>query len=88
MSNLWGSEAWSFLHNITFNYPLNPNNNDKINYYDFFKNISYILPCSECKKHYTILFKYINIKLFLIDRYSLIWWLYIIHNLINKQLNK
>ena len=88
MSNLWGSEAWSFLHNITFNYPLKPNSNDKKNYYIFFKSIDNILPCSECKKHYSILFEYIDIKIFLVDRYSLIWWLFIIHNLINKRLNK
>ncbi len=88
MSNLWGIEAWSFLHNITFNYPLIPNDTDVRNYYNFFKNIGNVLPCSECNKHYNILFKYINIKIFLVDRYSLIWWLYIIHNIINKLLNK
>lgn len=88
MSNLWGLESWSFLHNITFNYPLKPNNQEKNNYYKYFKYLGNILPCSECKNHYNNLFKYINIKLFLDDRYSLIWWLFIIHNLINKKLNK
>jgi len=88
MSNLWGTEAWSFLHNITFNYPLKPKIEDKKNYYLFFKNIGNILPCSECNKHYKNLFKYIDIKIFLENRYSLIWWLFVIHNLINKRLYK
>ena len=88
MSNLWGFEAWSFLHNITFNYPLNPNLQEKNNYYQFFKYIGNVLPCSDCQTHYNNIFKYINIKLFLVDRYSLIWWLYVIHNLINKKLKK
>lgn len=88
MSNLWGCASWSFLHNITFNYPLKPNNQDKINFFKYFKYLGFILPCSECKNHYKKLFQYIDIKLFLNNRYSLIWWLFIIHNLINKRLNK
>ncbi len=88
MTNYWGNESWSFLHNITFNYPLEPNTKEKINFYKYFKYLGNVLPCKECKHHYKILFQYINIKLFLDDRYSLIWWLFIIHNLINKRLNK
>ncbi len=88
MSNLWGIEAWTFLHNITFNYPLNPNDKNKYNYYNYFKNLGNVLPCSECNNHYNIIFNYIDITIFLNDRYSLIWWLYVIHNLINKKLNK
>ena len=88
MSNLWGFEAWTFLHIITFNYSLNPNFQEKKNYYQFFKNIGNVLPCSDCQIHYNKIFKYIDIKLFLENRYGLIWWLYVIHNLINKKINK
>ena len=88
MSNFWGYESWSFLHNVTFNYPLKPNNQDKINFYKYFKYLGNVLPCNECKRHYKKLFQYIDIKYFLSNRYGLIWWLFIIHNLINKKLNK
>ena len=88
MSNFWGYESWSFLHNVTFNYPLKPNNQDKINFYKYFKYLGNVLPCNECKRHYKKLFQYIDIKYFLSNRYGLIWWLFIIHNLINKRLNK
>ena len=56
MSNTWGSESWSFLHNITFNYPLKPNTKEKINFYKYFKYLGNVLPCNECNHHYKILF--------------------------------
>ena len=27
----WGPGGWVFLHSITFNYPLDPENEDKLN---------------------------------------------------------
>ena len=88
MTNLWGCESWSFLHNVTFNYPLKPTDQDKINFYRYFKYLGNVLPCSECRNHYNNILKYIDIKIFLSNRYGLIWWLFIIHNLINKRLKK
>ena len=35
--NKWGPGGWDFLHSITFNYPLEPNDLDKKIYSDFFK---------------------------------------------------
>ena len=32
----WGSQAWTFLHAITYVYPENPTDTDKKSYYDFF----------------------------------------------------
>ena len=38
-TNTWGPSAWIFLHTITFNYPINPTENDK---YIYNKVISYV----------------------------------------------
>ena len=39
----WGPGGWIFLHTITFNYPLDPDENDKERYKTFFNMVS-ILP--------------------------------------------
>ena len=50
--NIWGSQAWLFLHTITLNYPDNPSKFDKENFKNFFENLSHVIPCDVCKDHY------------------------------------
>jgi hypothetical protein len=85
---LWGNSAWTFLHYITFNYPINPSDNEKKNYKKLFKNLKYTLPCDECKIHYKKMIKFFPIDIYLENRWSLIWWLFTIHSIINERLYK
>lgn len=49
----WGPHAWMFLHIVAINYNPSKNNPTKTEqYYEFFKNIGYILPCHKCQQHY------------------------------------
>ena len=41
------------LHIITFNYPEKPTSFDKQTYRDFFNNLKHVIPCEQCKKHYS-----------------------------------
>ena len=50
---IWGPFMWFILHIITFNYPENPTPFDKQSYRDFFNNIKHVIPCEQCRKHYT-----------------------------------
>ena len=88
-TKVWGPPTWFFLHSVSFTYPNNPTDQDKKNYYDFFISISNILPCSICSNSYK---KYIfendtNLSNFLDSRKNLSYWLYLIHNKVNKKLN-
>ena len=86
--NIWGPTAWLFLHTITFNYPNNPTNNDKLNYKNFFYLLSDIIPCNYCKHNFKIHMKKLPIEDALNNKNSLVKWLFNIHNLTNKHLNK
>lgn len=87
-SDKWGSHAWEFLHTVTFNYPTSPSPMDKQHYYDLFSNLRYTLPCSHCRKSYSIFFKHINIDDYLDSRFGMVFWLYVIHNMVNLKLEK
>ena len=84
----WGPSAWDYLHTLTFNYPENPTNDHKKNYYELFNNLKFTLPCKYCRESYNIFFKYININDYLDDRMGITYWLYTIHNIVNLKLNK
>ena len=95
-TKVWGPPAWFFLHMVTFGFPKDPLKYDRENklasgttqqrYRDFFNRVGFILPCRSCRESYQS-----NIQKFPIDisnRDSLVKWLFNIHNLVNKKLNK
>jgi len=86
--NKWGPGGWIFLHTISFNYPLEPNEYDKQRYTIFFNSIKDILPCKYCRQSFEIYIKYIPIEPFLESREGVTYWLFRIHNLINEKLFK
>jgi hypothetical protein len=82
----WGPGAWVYLHTITFNYPLNPTNFDKKRYADFFNLNELMLPCKYCRQSYEVYIKFMPIEPFLESREGVTYWLYRLHDLINKKL--
>jgi hypothetical protein len=84
----WGPAAWKMLHMISFNYPLEPDEITKKNYKIFFEILQYILPCSYCRTSYANFLKFIFIDDYLDSRDGLIFWLFILHNLVNRKLKK
>lgn len=84
----WGPHAWNYLHTVTFAYPENPSPSDKQDYYDLFKNLKYTLPCKFCRESYSIFFKHLKIDSYLDSRYGVVFWLYVVHNLVNLKLGK
>ena len=82
----WGPNAWDFLHTITFNYPQDPTEDNKQQYKQLFENLQYTLPCSHCRTSYSLILKYLNIDQYLDSREGLTFWLFIVHNLVNRKL--
>lgn len=87
-ANEWGPSAWKFLHMVTFGYPQDPDNNTKDHYKQLFSYLRYTLPCSHCRNSYTEIYKYICIDQYLDSREGLTFWLFIVHNLVNRKLER
>ena len=86
---LGGPPLWHVLHTISFNYPVNPNNDQKKRYYNFFKGLQYILPCGKCRKNLVSNFKKTKFsKEVYVSRDKLSKWVYDLHNHINYMLGK
>jgi len=88
-TTIWGPAMWESLHNISFNYPHNPTQEDKDNYYKFFISIGNILPCCTCRNSYK---KHIcedgtkcTYDCFQ-NRETLTKWLFNFHHMVNKKL--
>lgn len=52
LTSVWGPGLWHFLHVISFNYPIEPTEEHKQQYYDFMKQLEFILPCRYCRDNY------------------------------------
>jgi hypothetical protein len=87
-ANEWGPSAWKFLHTVTFAYPQDPDEETKKHYKDLFSTLRYTLPCSFCRNYYTEMYKHIIIDPYLDSREGLTFWLFIIHNLVNRKLER
>lgn len=89
LTSIWGPTLWHFLHTISFNYPVNPTDDDKHNYKHFILNLQYILPCKYCRINLKKNLKTLplNNNVFK-NRNNFSKYMYDLHDLINKMLGK
>ena len=52
MTYIWGPSLWHSLHTISFNYPVNPTEEQKNQYYNFFLSLKDVLPCRHCRENF------------------------------------
>ena len=89
LTSVWGPSMWHYLHIMSFNYPLYPNKEDKKHYRDFVLNLQYVLPCKYCRINLTKNFKTLPLKMSDMEsRESFSRYIYNLHELVNKMLNK
>lgn len=89
LTTAWGPQFWFILHNITFNYPVNPTKDDIDHYYSFFKTLRYVLPCRHCRENIVKNMKTLKFsKKIFINRETLSKWVYELHNHVNTMLGK
>jgi hypothetical protein len=86
---VWGPPLWHTLHTISFNYPVNPTQDEIEHYYNFYANLENILPCGICRKNIKKNLKKVPLtKDTLKNRYTLSKWVYDFHEVVNEMLGK
>jgi hypothetical protein len=89
LTSVWGPTLWHSLHTISFNYPVNPSIEEKHNYKNFIINLQYVLPCKFCRINLKTNFKQLPLTLKNMENRDLFSrYIYDLHELINKMLNK
>jgi len=83
LPSCWGSSFWHVCHSIAYVY--NPSV-DKEKYFAFFANLGHILPCEECRVHYSQNLNKQELISALETNDTLFRWVYDLHNKINRQL--
>ena len=87
--NLWGPLLWTFIHTMSFNYPVNPTQEDKTHYKDYIYNLRYVLPCKYCRINLTNNLKQKPLSsCHMANRETFSRYIYELHELVNKMLKK
>ena len=87
--SVWGPVAWTFLHTVSFNYPLKPTTEDKKHYRNLILNLQNVLPCGVCRKNLKTNFKTNPLKNSdMKNRETFSRYVYELHEIVNKLLNK
>ena len=88
-TSLWGPLQWTYLHIMSFNYPVNPTSQDKKHYRNYIYNLRYVLPCKYCRINLTNnLKKKPLLMCHMKSRATFSKYIYELHELINKMLGK
>lgn len=85
---VWGPFFWHTIHIVALSYPKNPTYTDKRAAKEFYESLVFLLPCPSCREHYSTHLKANPVSTFLDSRSDLFKWTVIIHNEVNKMLEK
>lgn len=89
LTTVWGPSMWHCLHTISFNYPVNPTEENKKQYRDFILSLRHVLPCGKCRKNLYKNFKKLPLTMKQMEsRDTFSKYVYELHELINRMLNK
>jgi hypothetical protein len=89
LTSVWGPGAWHLLHTISFNYPIEPTQEQKIQHRNFVLNLKSVLPCKYCRINLKTNFKELPLTMECMkNRDSFSRYIYNLHELINRKLKK
>jgi hypothetical protein len=90
ITKIWGPHFWEVLHFVSFGYPLEPTEQHKKDYKDFFVSVRNVLPCKYCRESYSeFILQEDRTKLKdedLKNRDSLTRWVYKLHERVNEKI--
>ena len=89
LTSVWGPAAWHLLHTISFNYPINPTEENKKHYKEFIESMTNVLPCKYCRMNLKNNLRAHPIKpCHMKNRDPFSRYIFNLHEIINKLLGK
>jgi hypothetical protein len=89
LTSSWGPAMWHYLHMMSFNYPVHPSAEDKVNYKQFILSLKNVLPCKYCRMNLKKNLKALPITSDVMkNRESFSKYIYQLHEHVNHMLNK
>jgi Erv1 / Alr family len=89
MTSIWGPPTWHLLHCISFNYPVNPSQEQKEQYHKFIMDLQHVLPCGKCRKNLSKNFKKVPLRdQDLESRDTFSKYIFKLHEVVNTMLGK
>lgn len=85
---MWGSQAWHFIHMVALTFPPKEAVTEEVKakYYNFFESLGHTLPCAFCSRHYKE--KFDKNPPPLENSKELFQWTVDIHNSVNRDNGK
>lgn len=84
----WGPFFWHTIHIVALGYPSEPSYAHKKAAKDFFESLQHLIPCPVCRDHYVEHLQKLPLTPHLDRRSDLFRWTVVLHNEVNKMLNK
>ncbi len=89
LTTVWGPGMWHFLHTTSFNYPVEPTQQQKHDYRNFVLSLRNVLPCGKCRKNLTKNMRKLPLTMrHMKSRDSFSRYMYDLHEHVNKMLCK
>ena len=89
LTKVWGPTQWHMLHTISFNYPIEPTYEQKMQYKEYVLSLKNVLPCGACRKNLAMNLKQLPLTMSeLKNRNAFSRYIYNLHELVNKMLKK
>jgi len=89
LTTVWGPAQWHMLHTISFNYPVNPTEEQKHQYRNYILSLQNVLPCGACRKNLTNNLKKMPITMeHMKSRDTFSRYIYQLHETVNRMLKK
>lgn len=88
-TSIFGPSIWFNLHLISFNYPINPTEDDKNYYTTFLMSFKHVLPCVYCRNNFENNLKRAKFNSgVMANRDTFSRFIYRLHNCVNEMLGK
>jgi hypothetical protein len=89
LTTVWGPAQWHMLHTISFNYPVNPTEEQKNNYRNYILSLQNVLPCGACRKNLSNNLKNYPLTIqHMKNRDTFSRYIYNLHEIVNEMLEK